>query len=164
MTRLHVAPRTCSTCPYRRDTPPGIWDAAEYRKLPAYDQDPPAIPDGIVEFHCHQEHVSGVPTVCRARDQEARAPEANMSEFFILCTEQLAYGGYALWWRPNRSGYTAHLEQAGRYSRAEVASIERVRGTDVGIPVATAERGAVRVVPGDGGVVELLARLAGPPG
>lgn len=29
--------RPCSTCPYRRDVPSGIWDAHEYDKLPSYD-------------------------------------------------------------------------------------------------------------------------------
>jgi hypothetical protein len=27
----------CSSCPYKRDTPPGIWAEHEYEKLPAYD-------------------------------------------------------------------------------------------------------------------------------
>ena len=60
-----LCPRTpCSTCPFRRDTPPGIWAAEEYRKLPAYDPDASLIPELSV-FHCHQENATGVPTVCR---------------------------------------------------------------------------------------------------
>lgn len=62
--QLHVPPRACSTCPYRRDTPPGIWSAEEYAKLRGYDeqwgQDPV-----IAVFHCHQETATGCPTVCR---------------------------------------------------------------------------------------------------
>ena len=27
----------CGSCPYRRDTPPGIWSENEYNKLPGYD-------------------------------------------------------------------------------------------------------------------------------
>jgi hypothetical protein len=29
----------CSSCPYRRDVPSGVWDASEYDKLPGYDGD-----------------------------------------------------------------------------------------------------------------------------
>jgi hypothetical protein len=58
---LHAAPRPCTTCPYRRDTPAGIWHPDEYHKLVAYDDEP-----GPFEtFHCHQENATGVPTVCR---------------------------------------------------------------------------------------------------
>lgn len=48
--------RPCSSCPYRRDVPSGLWDAAEYDKLPGYD-------GGVAEqvsagafalFFCHQ--------------------------------------------------------------------------------------------------------------
>lgn len=58
---LRCPPTPCSTCPYRRDTPPGIWDASEYRKLPGYDAGGMA----LATFHCHQERATGVPTVCR---------------------------------------------------------------------------------------------------
>lgn len=62
MTGLHAAPRPCVTCPYRRDTPAGIWDPDEYAKLADYDNEhePP-----LATFHCHQENATGVPTVCR---------------------------------------------------------------------------------------------------
>lgn len=42
----------CGSCPYRRDVPSGVWDASEYEKLPAYDQDTPDQPTGV--FVCHQ--------------------------------------------------------------------------------------------------------------
>lgn len=58
---LRCPPTPCNTCPYRRDTPPGIWDASEYRKLPEYDAGRMA----LSTFHCHQEHATGMPTVCR---------------------------------------------------------------------------------------------------
>lgn len=46
-----VRPNPCPTCPYRRGVPSGIWDPAEYAKLPGYDgqtwaQNPNA-------FYCH---------------------------------------------------------------------------------------------------------------
>jgi len=58
---LHCAPRPCLTCPYRTDTPAGIWARSEYIKLPDYD----GTPGALSTFHCHQEHVTGVPTACR---------------------------------------------------------------------------------------------------
>lgn len=47
------ARRPCGSCPYRRDTPPGVWHPDEYAKLPAYDLDTPDQPAGV--FLCHQQ-------------------------------------------------------------------------------------------------------------
>jgi hypothetical protein len=46
------AARPCGSCPYRTDTPSGVWSAEEYEKLPRFDgqtweQDPSI-------FMCHQ--------------------------------------------------------------------------------------------------------------
>jgi hypothetical protein len=62
---LLCPPSPCNTCPFRRDTPPGIWAEEEYRKLPAYDPDPSRLIPELAVFHCHQENATGVPTVCR---------------------------------------------------------------------------------------------------
>jgi Family of unknown function (DUF6283) len=35
--RLIPRSRPCSSCPYRRDAPSGLWAPQEYRKLPGYD-------------------------------------------------------------------------------------------------------------------------------
>lgn len=59
---LHVAPRACNTCPYRRDTPPGIWSAEEYEKLREFDCDAPPT---LALFLCHQTNATGVETACR---------------------------------------------------------------------------------------------------
>lgn len=37
-TKLTCAPNPCNTCPYRRDTPVGIWHQGEYDKLPQWDE------------------------------------------------------------------------------------------------------------------------------
>lgn len=50
----------CSSCPYRCDTPPGIWHPDEYRRLPAYDvdvADDPPLALGLGVFLCH--HANG---------------------------------------------------------------------------------------------------------
>lgn len=46
----------CASCPYRRDVPSGIWEAAEYRKLRSYDGDVPeqAMARATGLFYCRQ--------------------------------------------------------------------------------------------------------------
>ena len=60
MKKLHCASVPCSTCPYRKDVPSGVWDASEYAKLRDYDNN-----EAFATFHCHQEAEIGKPTVCR---------------------------------------------------------------------------------------------------
>lgn len=60
--QLHVAPRPCSTCPYARSTPPGIWHPDEYAKLATYDD---RTSPTLAVFACHQSNATGVDTVCR---------------------------------------------------------------------------------------------------
>lgn len=56
------APRPCSSCPYRRDVPSGVWAASEYDKLRAFDaptmHQPPAV------FLCHQRGRDDADRVC----------------------------------------------------------------------------------------------------
>lgn len=57
------------------------------------------------------------------------------ASFVIFRTE----GSYdqAMWWRPNRAGYTYDINQAGRYTQAEAQRIEtNSRGEDFGIPMS----------------------------
>lgn len=44
-------PSACSTCPYRRATPPGVWHYDEYEKLRAWDAPTWDQPRGV--FLCH---------------------------------------------------------------------------------------------------------------
>lgn len=62
--KLHLAPRPCATCPYRTDTPPGIWDATEYDKLARYDGIDPTDLE-LATFLCHQTAATGVDTACK---------------------------------------------------------------------------------------------------
>ncbi len=47
------APAPCGSCPYRLDTPAGVWSEHEYDKLPEFDgetwEQPPSV------FLCHQQ-------------------------------------------------------------------------------------------------------------
>jgi hypothetical protein len=53
MTNLPKPPPVpCGSCPYRKDTPSGIWDRDEYEKLPPYDNETGSQPFGV--FMCHQ--------------------------------------------------------------------------------------------------------------
>lgn len=54
--QITVRPRPCPSCPYRRDVPSGLWDAAEYAKLPGYDGTTAeqAAAGAFSVFFCHQ--------------------------------------------------------------------------------------------------------------
>lgn len=60
---IDVAKEPCSSCPYRRDVPSGLWHRSEYKKLPEYDEG--AEPPSIALFLCHQTNATGRETVCR---------------------------------------------------------------------------------------------------
>ncbi len=51
------APRPCSSCPYRRDVPSGVWHEQEYAKLPAYDLDTMSQPGGLFMCHNHSDNL-----------------------------------------------------------------------------------------------------------
>ena len=61
MTQLHVAASPCTSCPYRKDTPSGIWHPTEYEKLRQYD-DPQT---SFAVFLCHYSLDSNRDTACR---------------------------------------------------------------------------------------------------
>lgn len=67
--KLFVPKHACQTCPYKRDTPSGIWSPEEYIKLAALDAEPTmetlASGKAMTTFHCHQENATGTPTACR---------------------------------------------------------------------------------------------------
>ena len=51
----------------------------------------------------------------------------------------------AVWWRPKGCGYTTRLEEAGRYTAAVVARVER-NGGSRGLPCSTVDDIARRAV------------------
>ena len=53
--KIRPRPRPCSTCPYRRDVPSGIWSVTEYDKLPLYDGETgeQAMAGAFAPFFCH---------------------------------------------------------------------------------------------------------------
>lgn len=59
--KLACHPNPCSSCPYRKDTPSGVWAREEYLKLPRYDD--PNTFAGV--FLCHHSTTSQQDTVCR---------------------------------------------------------------------------------------------------
>lgn len=79
--KLFVPKRACSSCPYRRDVPSGVWAREHYELLRDMDSrrtikvpmlgpndetvmvDAPNPNPGT--FHCHQSNATGRPTVCR---------------------------------------------------------------------------------------------------
>lgn len=62
---LKCAAVPCRSCPYRRDTPTGVWHPTEYEKLRGFaDGQGEGIPH-IGIFLCHQTNAVGEETVCR---------------------------------------------------------------------------------------------------
>ncbi len=61
---LDCAAAPCGSCPYRRDTPTGVWHPEEYEKLRHYTGSLDGIP-ALGIFLCHQTNATGRETVCR---------------------------------------------------------------------------------------------------
>lgn len=53
-----------------------------------------------------------------------------MDREYLIMFKDGPMGDNVLWWRPDRSGYTVDVDQAGRYSKAEAESIRGLRGLD----------------------------------
>lgn len=60
--RIPVRDNPCGSCPYRKDTPPGVWHPDEYAKLPAWDN-PMEMHAGV--FMCHQSALGQKDSACR---------------------------------------------------------------------------------------------------
>lgn len=68
----------------------------------------------------------GDPVAIRERRLEvarAGAKTSSSQAYYILSRERS--NGTAHWWRPNRSGYTSDLNEAGLYGEAEAQAIQR---------------------------------------
>lgn len=52
---IKSAKAPCTSCPYRRDVPSGVWAAHEYDKLPDYDGEigEQAVKKAAALFYCH---------------------------------------------------------------------------------------------------------------
>jgi hypothetical protein len=59
---VNVPKGPCSTCPYAKATPSGVWHPEEYAKLPAYDRETWAQPPSL--FLCHHSPTMPGDTVC----------------------------------------------------------------------------------------------------
>ena len=69
-----------------------------------------------------------------------------MGDLFYIQNDLACVGNEALWWRENGQGYTAHLSDAGKFTKAEADSIHDNRATDVPWPCAEIEPLAYRAV------------------
>lgn len=57
-----------------------------------------------------------------------------MMKYLILSQKRQSDEGIAIWWAPNKQGYTNDLNKAGRYDKEEALKIEKEsRGTSVAI-------------------------------
>jgi hypothetical protein len=71
-----------------------------------------------------------------------------MNDYVIVTTKHEAWPrGVMLFWGPERSGYTSILDDAGRYTREEAASICGDSTECFMVAFADLDKEAVRVVP-----------------
>jgi hypothetical protein len=71
-----------------------------------------------------------------------RSAEEEMAGRYLILANSVK-GEHALWWRPNKTGYTVELSKAGVYTRAELIGL---RETDIPVPFSLAKDLAVCVV------------------
>lgn len=60
---LLVNKNPCTTCPYRKDVPSGVWAQEEYEKLRDYDREDERM--ALATFLCHQSTVAGRNMACK---------------------------------------------------------------------------------------------------
>lgn len=87
---------------------------------------------------------------------DGRCEVPNQEEEFYIVMKSPHGSDYALFWRPNREGYTRVLDRAGRYSKEEAEKICRLRGEEFMVLCEAAERMAMSVV--DHGEMVSLAK------
>lgn len=67
--------------------------------------------------------------------------------FLVYSAKEEGHGEVYLWWKPNRSGYTRYVEEAGRYTPAEAAEIASMNRGSVGaVPLDVVMEHASRVL------------------
>lgn len=66
--------------------------------------------------------------------------------YLIRCIDQAGQQEMALWWRPERRGYTTSIDEAGRYTREEAEAQARARDIDFAVPLSMARALASAVV------------------
>lgn len=87
-------------------------------------------------------NAADVARVVAVSDKANQRTAGGVAVFYILDTRSII-GNEALWWRPNRAGYTTNLDDAGQYTEADTKGL---RPTDIAVPVDIATRLAHRSV------------------
>lgn len=91
-----------------------------------------------------------------------------MGKYLIYNKERSDADGMAYWWRPNKAGYTVHIEEAGRYTQEEARKIVAdARGGDLMIAAEDVTDGDLTTytvvdtaVDGNGAAIKEFGRLA----
>lgn len=74
------------------------------------------------------------------------AHDAQPEPYLIRCVDDVGQQEMALWWRPERMGYTTSIDEAGRYTREEAEAQARSRNVDFAVPLSKALALSSRVV------------------
>ena len=129
---LHVPDQACASCPYRRDTPSGIWQAEEYEKLRAFDQEVTQLEDPLSVFLCHQSEVTGRETICRgwlSVHRDSIAVRVLKIKGAVRC-DQVPREAEPLYYATGTEACEAGLagvEQPSREARHKTETLERQR-------------------------------------
>ena len=67
-----------------------------------------------------------------------------MNQYYIVMKNPHG-SDYALFWRPNKAGYTRIIDNAGKYSEERAKQICKMRGEEFMVPCEVVESSAIRV-------------------
>ena len=126
-TPLHVLPSPCTSCPYRRDTPSGVWHESEYEKLRSYDTN-----EAFAVFLCHHSTEAGKNTVCRgwlSVHDESVAARLAVARGEITNEQRYAKVAEPLYKSGNKAADAgmAGIKRPGRKARKVIERLKRTR-------------------------------------
>lgn len=117
----------CSSCPYRQDVPPGVWDPAEYDLLPRYDAE--TFEQPTTAFLCHYNNGNLCGGWLAAHDIEGLLAIRLGIRRGHIPVEVLDYETDVPCWGSGEQAraYGQRFEAPSDAARAAIARIEKIR-------------------------------------
>lgn len=124
---LRVAQSPCTSCPYRCDTPPGVWHPSEYEKLRTYDDNSQTPSFGV--FLCHHSTTTKRDTVCRGwLTVHRESVAARIATMQGLVTDEQRYACVReKLYRTGNAAANAGMRGVARPGRKALAVIRRLK-------------------------------------